>query len=69
MPAKSKAQQKLFAIADHDPSALKSKNKSLAKLSKKTLHEFAATPSKSLPEHTKSQKTRARYADTLKGHK
>jgi len=69
MPATSKSQQKLFAIAEHDPGKLRKKNKSLAKLSKKTLHEFAATPSKSLPEHARSKRTRSRYADTIKGQK
>ncbi len=43
MPARSPAQQRLFAIAEHDPGALRPENKSLAKLPKKTLHEFAAT--------------------------
>jgi hypothetical protein len=49
MPAKSTAQQALFAIAEHDPSKLQGKNKKLAKLPKKVLHEFAATPTKHLP--------------------
>lgn len=50
MPAKSKAQQKLFAIAEHNPSALYARNKSLAKLPKQTLHDFAATKTKKLPK-------------------
>jgi hypothetical protein len=53
MPAKSKAQQKLFAIAEHNPSALHQENKSLGKLSHKTLHDFATTSRKGLPEHMK----------------
>ena len=43
MPAKSEAQRRLFAIAEHDPGALYSQNKGLAKLSKSTLHDFAST--------------------------
>jgi hypothetical protein len=43
MPATSPAQQRLFAIAEHNPSALYKENKDLAKLPHKTLHEFAHT--------------------------
>jgi len=39
----NRAQQKLFGLAEHNPGALYSKNKSLAKLSYSTLHDFAAT--------------------------
>lgn len=51
MAATSVAQRRLFAVAEHDPSALSPKNKGLADLSHKTLHDFAATPEKGLPEH------------------
>jgi hypothetical protein len=43
MPSVSEPQRKLFAIAEHNPSALYTKNKSLASLPHKTLHEFADT--------------------------
>lgn len=43
MPAVSEPQRKLFAIAEHSPGKLYKANKSLAKLPKKTLHDFAAT--------------------------
>ena len=49
MPSLSKKQQKLFAIAEHEPGKLHAENKSLAKLPHKTLHEFAATPTAGLP--------------------
>lgn len=55
MPSVSKAQEKLFAIAEHNPSALYDKNKSLAKLPHKTLHDFAATKRQGLPDHAKSK--------------
>lgn len=48
MPAKSKAQRRLFAIAGHKPGKLYAKNKGLAKLSNKTIHDFAATKEKGL---------------------
>lgn len=43
MPAANMKQQRLFAIAEHSPAKLFAKNKSVAKLPHKTLHEFAAT--------------------------
>ena len=63
MPAVSTAQQALFAIAEHYPEKLKAKNRKLAKLPKATLHEFAATKTKNLPEHKRS------LADMGKRHK
>ncbi len=53
MPAQSKAQQALFAVAEHDPSALHARNRALASLPKKTLQEFAATSTKGLPKRVK----------------
>ena len=50
MPAQSKAQQRLFAIAEHAPQELYARNKSLAKLPKQTLHDFAATKRSKLPK-------------------
>jgi hypothetical protein len=51
MPAKSRAQQQVMAIAEHSPGKLYKRNKGLAKMSKKELHKFAATSTKNLPEH------------------
>jgi len=56
MPAKSKNQRVAMAIAEHAPSKLNKKNKGLTKMSKKQLHEFAATPSKGLPKKVKGKK-------------
>ncbi len=49
MPSQSKAQQRLFAVALHNPSELSAKNSGLASLPKSTLHDFAATPRTGLP--------------------
>lgn len=49
MPAKSKAQQKVMAIAEHNPGALYNRNAGLTKMSKTQLHVFASTPRKGLP--------------------
>lgn len=51
MPAKSKAQQALMAIAEHNPSKVSSKNKGVLNMSHQQLHDFASTPSKGLPSH------------------
>lgn len=48
MPAVSRAQQQYMAIAEHDPSKLKGKRPNMTQ---KQLHDFAATPTQSLPEH------------------
>ena len=53
MPATSKAQQRIFAIAEHNPKQLFKKNKGLLKMGKKKLHDFAATPTSTLPERVK----------------
>ena len=52
MPAKSKAQQRLMAIAKHSPEKVYAENKGVLGMSKKSLSEFASTPRKELPEKT-----------------
>ena len=59
MPAKSEAQRRLFAVALHSPEKLRSENKSLASLSKETLHDFAATSGK-LPYREHKEKSKPR---------
>jgi Protein of unknwon function (DUF3008) len=51
MPAESKAQRIAMAIAEHHPEDLNPKNKGLAKMSHKDLHDFASTSEKNLPYH------------------
>jgi len=43
----SKAQQRFFAIAEHDPHALRGRRPMMTKAQ---MHDFAATPRKGLPE-------------------
>jgi len=50
MPAKSKKQRRLMAIAEHHPEKLQSKNASVLKMSKQQLHDFAATSESKLPK-------------------
>jgi len=49
MPAVSKKQRRAMAIAEHNPERLYSRNKGLADMSQKQLHEFAKTKEKKLP--------------------
>jgi hypothetical protein len=55
MPAKSEAQQKATAIAEHDPRKLYKRNRSLLKMTHEQLHDFAATPTKNLPQKKKKE--------------
>jgi hypothetical protein len=50
MPAKSRAQRVAMAIAEHEPGKLFKRNKGMLKMGKKSLHDFASTPEKGLPE-------------------
>jgi len=57
MPAKSKAQRRAMAIAEHAPSKLYKRNKGLKKMSKKDLSDFASTKESRLPKRkTKKRK-------------
>jgi len=51
MPAESKAQRIAMSIAEHHPEELNAKNKGLADMTHKQLHDFASTSEKGLPEH------------------
>jgi hypothetical protein len=67
MPAKSEAQRRLFAIAEHHPSILYKANKNLANLPHQTLHDFAATKRKGLPQRkTKQQGPTAPLSHALR---
>jgi hypothetical protein len=56
MPAKSIAQQKLMAIAKHNPKSLYPENKDVLGMSQKSLGDFASTSLKGLPQRVKSGK-------------
>lgn len=51
MPATSKVQRIAMAIAEHHPEDLYERNKGLADMTHKQLHDFAATSEKGLPQH------------------
>lgn len=50
MPAVSSAQQRLMAMAEHDPAKVSKKNRGVLKMSMSQLHDFAATSRKGLPK-------------------
>lgn len=50
MPALSKAQQRMMAVAEHDPGKVKPKNRGVLAMGKGKLSEFASTPRNGLPE-------------------
>ncbi len=53
MPAKSKAQQRYMAIAEHNPTALYGPKPNMTH---QQLHDFAATSRTGLPSHVKAVK-------------
>jgi hypothetical protein len=56
MPATSKAQAVMMAIAEHAPGKLYARNKGALQMTKSQLHDFAATKRKGLPARAKSRK-------------
>lgn len=51
MPAVSKAQRVVMAIAEHHPDELYARNKGAAEMAHSQLHDFADTSEKHLPQH------------------
>lgn len=51
MPAKSKAQQRLMALAMHSPGKVRAENRSVLTMSKSEMNKFASTSTKDLPKY------------------
>ena len=60
MPAKSKAQRKAMAIAEHHPDQLYARNRGLTEMSQGQLHDFASTSEKKLPAKVKAKRAAKR---------
>lgn len=45
-----------MALAEHDPSKVSAKNKSVLDMGKSSLHDFAATKRKGLPQYAPKKK-------------
>jgi hypothetical protein len=56
MPAKSKAQQRLMAIAEHTPAKVSAKNKNVLAMSATQLNAFASTKRQGLPAKAAKKK-------------
>lgn len=65
MAAQSKAQRSLMAIAEHNPSELYTKNRSVLKMSHQQLHDFAAT--KGLKKHYVSKSRPVKLKSMMRG--
>lgn len=52
MPAPSTAMQQAAAIALHHPEKLYGRNRSLLKMKREDLREYASTPHEGLPKHS-----------------
>lgn len=63
MPAKSKKQQSLMAIAEHSPDKVQAKNKGVLKMTHSQLHDYAATDKAGLPVQVKVEK---KHTKTIK---
>jgi hypothetical protein len=57
MPARSKAQRQLMAIAEHHPEQVSAKNRGVLKMSDRQLHDFAKTKERKLPEHARARQS------------
>jgi len=55
MPAQSIKQRRAIAIAEHHPEKLYKRNRSLLKMSKKQLSEYASTKESGLPKKKKKK--------------
>lgn len=53
MPAKSKSQQRLMAMALHNPDAISEENRGVLSMSDEDKEHFARTPRKGLPRHVR----------------
>jgi len=58
VPAVSQKQAIAMRIAEHEPEKLYERNKGMADMSHKQLHEFASTPNKGLPTYAHAHKAR-----------
>ena len=61
MPARSKAERRLMAIAEHHPGQVYAKNRGVLKMSASQLHDFAMGSEKGKPAHVKHASHGNRY--------
>lgn len=62
MPAVSKAQRQMMAIAKHHPSKLYKRNRGALTMTKRQLHHYASTKEKGLPKRKSKLTKKGRRA-------
>jgi len=65
MPAKSKKQRQMMAIAEHQPEKLYKRNVGVLKMTKEQLGEFASTKEKGLPVKKKKKHGSAEFGEFM----
>lgn len=63
MPAESKKFRRAVAIAEHHPEKLYKRNRSLLSMTRKQMHDFAATPERGLPLRKRLSHSQRRMRD------
>jgi len=69
MPAKSKKQRRMMAIAEHEPEMLHEENKGVLKMKKEEMHKMASTKEKGLPMRKESDQAKFEKMRTKQGAK
>lgn len=68
MPAKSEAQWRLMAMAEHNPGAVSKANRGVLDMSKRQLHDFAATSGlRKAADGHRNVKNRDRHGEKMEG--
>lgn len=67
MPAVSQAQQRLMAMAEHDPQAVRKENRGVLDMSHTQLHDYAATPRRGLPIRSEPSMARRALLSGMRG--
>ena len=61
MPAVSEKQRRLMAIAEHHPEKLYKRNRGVAKMSHRQLHDYASTKEHGLPHRKVGNRTMRKF--------
>lgn len=64
MPAKSEAQRRLMAIAEHNPGKVSKKNADVLRMSHSQLHDFASTKGLKQTEPSRHERRMGRTEDS-----
>lgn len=62
MPAKSEAQRRLMAMAEHHPEQIYARNRGVLAMSTSQMHDYATTPEKGLPKRVRHKIGKPKHA-------